>query len=215
MEYKEVIRRRRMVRRFADRPVDPQAAERILASALRAPSAGFAQGWAFLVLTEPADLERFWPFVPNQVNHIPEVRNAPLVVVPLASQDAYVQRYVEKGWPEDSADRWPAPYWYIDAGMATLLMLLSAVDEGLDALLFWLMPEGVSAAAENLTPAHLDAFKAEFGVPAEYAPLGAIAIGYRAEDLAPQEQSVAERRKDSASLFHRGHWGKVASGPSA
>ncbi|HSI93129.1 MAG TPA: nitroreductase family protein, partial [Jiangellaceae bacterium] len=50
MEFQEVVRRRRMVRNFADRPVEPAIVDRLLANAIRAPSAGFSPGWAFLVL---------------------------------------------------------------------------------------------------------------------------------------------------------------------
>ena len=46
-----MVRRRRMVRDYdPDRPVPADVRERLLAHALRAPSAGFSQGWAFLVL---------------------------------------------------------------------------------------------------------------------------------------------------------------------
>jgi len=61
MEFSTVVRRRRMVRNFdPDRPVPAELVDRLLEHAIRAPSAGFSQGWAFLVLTEPADRERFW-----------------------------------------------------------------------------------------------------------------------------------------------------------
>ena len=47
MEFQEVVRRRRMVRNYdPDRPVPAEVRERLLANALRAPSAGFTQGWA-------------------------------------------------------------------------------------------------------------------------------------------------------------------------
>src|SRR5688572_1146484 len=50
-----------MVRNYdPDRPVPPEVVERLLAHATRAPSAGFSQGWGFLVLTEDADRERVW-----------------------------------------------------------------------------------------------------------------------------------------------------------
>ncbi|MGY0236005.1 nitroreductase family protein [Longispora urticae] len=213
MEFIELIRRRRMVRRFDDRPLEPAVVERIVASALRAPSAGFAQGWAFLVLTEEADRERFWPFVPNQVNHTPELRNAPLVVVPLARKEAYLERYSEP----DKAGRygvegnWPVPYWYIDTGMAALMMLLSAVDEGLDGLLCWLVPavgEGEDLPVGAAVAAHLQGFRDEFGVPAEYTPIGAVAIGYRATDLPPQSPELTARRRGLQDVVHRGGWGK-------
>jgi hypothetical protein len=43
--------------------------------------------------------------------------------------------------------------------MAALLMLLTAVDEGLGACFFGIMPE------------HLAPFREEFGVPDKYAPI--------------------------------------------
>ncbi|TDC28455.1 nitroreductase family protein, partial [Micromonospora sp. KC213] len=61
MEFAEVVRRRRMVRNYdPDRPVPPEVVDRLLDHAVRAPSAGFAQGWGFLVLEAAADRERFW-----------------------------------------------------------------------------------------------------------------------------------------------------------
>ena len=61
MEFAEVVRRRRMVRNYdPDRPVPAEVIDQLLDYAIRAPSAGFSQGWGFLVLTEPADRERFW-----------------------------------------------------------------------------------------------------------------------------------------------------------
>jgi len=93
MEFSEVVRRRRMVRHYVDRPLAPDVVERILANALRAPSAGFSQGWAFLVLTDPADRARFWPFVPTRVEQTPTMQLAPLVVVPLAHKATYLERY--------------------------------------------------------------------------------------------------------------------------
>ena len=46
-----MVRRRRMVRNYdPDRPVPAEIVDRLLAHALRAPSAGFSQGWGFLVL---------------------------------------------------------------------------------------------------------------------------------------------------------------------
>lgn len=199
-----------MVRHYADRPLSPEVVERILASALRAPSAGFSQGWAFLALTEPDDRARFWPFVPTRVAQTPTMQNAPLVVVPLAHKAAYLARYAEadKGWTDRSEARWPAPYWYVDTGMAALMMLLTAVDEGLGACFFGITPAaGEDFRPEVDVPAHTAAFKAEFGIPDEYTPIGGICVGYRAEDLPPQNPAVAARRRDVSTVVHRGQWG--------
>ncbi|MEC3980002.1 nitroreductase family protein [Amycolatopsis sp. H20-H5] len=196
MEFSEVVRRRRMVRHYTNQPLEPEVVERVLASALRAPSAGFSQGWAFLALTEPADRARFWPFVPKRVEDTPTMRDAPLVVVPLAHKQTYLERYAEpdKGWEDRAEARWPAPYWFVDTGMASLMMLLTAVDEGLDACFFGIMPE------------HLDPFRAEFGIPAQYAPLGGITVGHRSADVPPQSPRVEQRRRGVDDVVHRGHW---------
>ena len=198
MEFSEVIRRRRMIRHYSDKPLAPEVIERILAAALRAPSAGFSQGWAFLALTDAADRARFWPFVPTRVENTPAMQNAPLVVIPLANKAAYLERYAQpdKGWQDRAEARWPAPYWYIDTGMAALLMLLTAVDEGLGACFFGIMPE------------HLEPLREEFGIPEWYAPIGGITVGYRADDTPPQNPDVAERRRGAEEVVHRGHWGR-------
>lgn len=60
MEFQDVVRKRRMVRSYEpDRPVPPDVVDRILRNGLRAPSAGFSQGWGFLVLDTPEDHDRF------------------------------------------------------------------------------------------------------------------------------------------------------------
>ena len=186
-----------MIRHYSDRPVEPEVVERVLANALRAPSAGFSQGWAFLVLTDPADRARFWPLVPTRVEQTPTMQNAPLVIVPLAHKAAYLERYAEpdKGWEDRAEAHWPAPYWFIDTGMAALLMLLTAVDEGLDACFFGIQPD-------NLQP-----FRDEFEVPDAYSPIGGITIGYRSEETPAQPAAVGERRRDPETVIHRGQWG--------
>jgi len=197
MEFTEVVRRRRMIRHYTDEPIAPGVVDRIVSSALRAPSAGFSQGWAFLVLTAAADRSRFWQYVPTRVEQTPTMQLAPLVIVPLAHKATYLERYAEadKGWEDRAEARWPAPYWFIDTGMASLLILLTAVDEGLDACLFGIQPD-------QLAP-----FRAEFGIPDDYAPIGGITVGHRAPDTPPQAPTVDKRRRELTSVVHRGQFG--------
>jgi nitroreductase len=197
VEYAEVLRRRRMVRRFTDEPVPAQVRERILASAVRAPSAGFSQGWSFLVLEGPEQTDRFWAAsgadleAPDQ--WLEGMRRAPLIVLPMSSRDVYLDRYAEedKGWTDRSEDRWPVPYWHVDAGMAALLMLLTVVDEGLGGCFF-----GVPRSA--LVPV-----RQAFGVPEEWAPVGAVAIGHP-DPAATTSQRRA--RKPLDEVVHRGRF---------
>ena len=94
MEFRDVVRRRRMVRRYGpDRPVPAEVRERILDHAVRAPSAGFSQGWAFLVLESEADRERFWQAAtpPTQVwqTWLVSMRTAPLIIIPHSNKSEY------------------------------------------------------------------------------------------------------------------------------
>jgi hypothetical protein len=108
----------------------------LLTAANRAPSAGFSQGYAMLVLDRPDQLRQFWDLLadeqPAGAPDFEPVTNAPLVIVPMSCKDIYLDRYARqnKGWADREESRWPVPYWDIDAGFTALLMLLASVDEG-------------------------------------------------------------------------------------
>jgi len=203
MEFDAVVRRRRMVRNYdPDRPVPAEVVSRLLDYATRAPSAGFSQGWAFLVLDRPEDRDRYWaatarPGPPD--SWLTGMSRAPLIVVPHSNRDIYLDRYAapDKGWTDRRESRWPVPYWHVDAGMASLLMLLGAVDAGLGACFFGIPPESMAT------------FRQTFGVPPEYSPVGAITVGYPAPDR--RSRSLQRGRRTAEEVVHRGHWGAVAS----
>lgn len=198
MEFQEVVRRRRMVRDYDARPVPADVRDRIVANALRAPSAGYSQGWGFLVLGKPADLERFWEAVltPGRslLPYIEGLRRAPLIVVALSHKQAYLDRYAEpdKGVFDRRESFWPAPYWDIDIGFASLLMLLTAVDEGLGACFFGIEPERIQP------------FREAFGVPEAYLPIGAVSVGYPAPDT--PSPSLRRRKRPVEEVVRHGRW---------
>jgi nitroreductase len=195
-----VVRRRRMVRNYdPDRPVPEAVLERMLDHAIRAPSAGFSQGWGFLVLTEPADRDRFWEATaPEDVSAespwIAGMRRAPVIIVAHSHKDGYLDRYAEpdKGWTDRDESRWPVPYWHIDTGMAALMILLTAVDEGLAACFFGIPPERFAS------------YRAAFGVPEELTPVGAITVGYGAPDR--PSPSLRRGRRGVDQVVHYGRW---------
>jgi nitroreductase len=200
MEFTDVVRRRRMIRNYSPEPVDPAVLDRILDHAVRAPSAGFSQGWAFLVLDTPEDVARYWRSTAGDRVDDPDrwlrgMMTAPVVIVPLSHKDAYLDRYAEpdKGWTDRDEARWPVPYWHLDTAMASLLMLLTAVDEGLGACFFGIPPDA------------LNRFREEFAVPAAYTPVGAITVGHRVPD-AGTKGSVRRGRRPAEELVHRGGW---------
>ncbi len=191
MEFQEVVRRRRMVRTFTGERVSGESLDRILGNAVRGPSAGFSQGQSFLVLTEPEDREKFWAIAGAAV--AASAQTAPLVIVPMSGKRAYLERYAQpdKGWTDMDEARWPVPFWHIDTGMAGLLILQTAVDEGLGAVYFGIVPEAVAP------------FRAAFGVPDDQEPIGAIAIGHDAET---EKRDLRSKRRNLADVMHYGQW---------
>ncbi|HET7684512.1 MAG TPA: nitroreductase family protein [Marmoricola sp.] len=202
MEFQEVVDRRRMVRNFADRPVDRALVDRALRNATHAPNAGFSQGWGFLVLDTPEDVRRFWSVTTDAEDKadpddwLTGMMTAPVVIVPCSSKAAYLGRYAEpdKGWTDQEEARWPVPFWHMDTAMASLLILLTAVDEGLGACFFGVPPE------------HDADVRAEFGIDRAFDPIGAIALGHRVEDTGNPGSPARRRRKPLDEVVHRGHW---------
>jgi nitroreductase len=232
MELGEAIRRRRMVRNFEDRPVPAEALERILDHARRAPSAGHTQGAVFVVLEGAEQVGRFWDCTfpaPRRAGfRWPGLFRAPVVILPCASKEAYLDRYAEpdKGWADRDETRWPVPYWDVDCAFATMAMLLTAVDEGLGALFFGIFdgpgeggcpPESPGeggcppeSPGEGGCPERLPALRDAFGIPDEFRPIGAVALGWPGPD--EPSPSLRRGRRPLDEVVHRGRWGATMEG---
>ncbi|CAN5409441.1 hypothetical protein BH10ACT10_BH10ACT10_14370 [soil metagenome] len=207
MEFQDVVRRRRMIRNYDDRPVDAAVVDRALDNATRAPSAGFSQGWGFLRLDTPQDVRRFWESTTDPESlaepdsWLAGMLRAPVVIVPCSSRAAYLSRYAEADkagsleQAEEGAEaRWPVPYWHMDAAMASLLILQTVVDEGLGACFFGLPSE------------HTESFRTAFAVPGEFMPVGVITLGHRVPDTGAPGSPTHRPRKTTDEVVHRGSW---------
>ena len=200
MEFSDVVRRRRMVRRYdPDRAVPRDVVERCLDNAVRAPSAGFSQGWDFVVLTTAGERDAFWSAATT--TDAPDdpwlsgIRTAPALVLCLSHKDAYLERYAapDKGWTDRDEGRWPVPYWHVDTGMAALLILLTATDEGLGSLFFGVPPERHGAVHEA------------FDVPADRTVIGVVSLGYAVPG--PRSPSLRRHRRTGHEVAHWGRFG--------
>ncbi len=202
MEFQDVVRRRRMVRNYAADPVDPAIIDRALENATRAPSAGFSQGWAFVVLDTPADVERFWRASSDDVGApgpwLAGMMRAPVVVIPCSNKDAYLDRYAEpdKGWTDRDEARWSMPFWHMDAAMASLLILQTVTDAGLGACFFGVVPE------------RLPQLRAGFAIPDTHDPIGVISIGHPVAGGSSGPSGSPSRRPRTPwqDVVHRGGW---------
>lgn len=196
MEFQEVVIKRRMVRNFADKPVDPKVITRIVELARHAPSAGFTQGQAFIVVTDP-DMKKAIAHTCEQARYVqagfdPFISKAPVLLVPCTSEAAYHRRYQEPDKVNEDGTEiiWPVPYWFMDIGCAVMIALLAAIDEGL-----------VCAFAGSKD---LDALRSLLHMPAEVTPVGIIAVGYRAPDV--PSPSLKRGRKPNADYIHYEAW---------
>ena len=193
-----------MVRNYTSEPVDPVVLDRALDNATRAPSAGFSQGWGFLVLDQPQDVRRYWAATADVIEDPDEwltgMMRAPVVVVPCSSKAAYLGRYAEpdKGWTDREEARWPMPFWHMDVAMASLLILQTAVDAGLGGCFF------------GIPPAKVAAVRGEFAIPDAFDPVGALTLGHPAPRPGALGSPSRRPRKDLTEVVHRGTWGSAA-----
>jgi nitroreductase len=196
MEFRDVVFKRRMVRNFADKPVDPAILDRILDLTRHGPSAGFTQGQSFIVVTRPETKKAIAVTCEEdeyvQRGFAPFISRAPVLLIPCTSEVAYHRRYQEadKVNEDGSEIDWPVPYWFLDIGCAVMIALLAAIDEGLVAAF---------AGSKDLAT-----FRSLLGIPDEVTPVGVIALGYRAPDI--PSPSLKRGRKADEEYIHRERW---------
>lgn len=194
-----MIRHRRMVRRFDQRPVPADVIDRVLEQARRSPTAGFSQGVDFLVLDTPSSIADFWRITDHPEFPMPadELAHGPTVIVlPIADHRPYLARYAEgdkAAFGLQEAEAWAVKFWEVDASMAAMTALLAAVDAGLGGWFF-----GINENERAL----LD----HFGVPDGIRPIGVIGLGYRAADEVPIGSGTTRRRRPFDEQVHRNGW---------
>lgn len=201
MELRDAIRRRRMVRTFdGERAVPDEIVAEALVAAIRAPSAGFTQGWDFVVLRTENERSVFWDAtVGEDAKAIPDrwlrgVNSAPCVIVCCSNPEAYRRRYAEPDKAGGEPHLWPIPYWDVDTGMAAMLMLLTAVDNDLGGLFFGVPPHAMDAVKEALS------------IPEDRRLVGVVALGY-ATPSDRRSPSLARGRRPLSEVAHTGSFG--------
>jgi len=196
MNFRELLRHRRMVRRYEPDPVPREGIERIVRSVRRAPSAGFSQGLRLVVVTEADRRRRLGEIVGEES----WVGDAPVLIVVCVREDDYHDRYRQ---PDKLAltggveIEWPIPFWYFDAGASAMLILLAAIDEGYASGLF-----GVPVEV-------LPAFRAELGLPEDVEITCCITVGRAADDpdASVPSSRLTRRRRAQEEIVRWERWG--------
>ena len=197
MDFLDVVRKRRMVRRFSDEPVAPDALERIIDAGRRTPSAGYSQGVEFVLVTGEAARRDLAQVMTTNEDAAQQLARTPAHIVICASAEIYKSRYREpdKQYVRDRTSEeelWRVPFWYVDAGASMMLLLLAVVNEGFSASF---------AGVWNQ-----DGVRALLGIPKEFTPVGVVFVGHRAPDEAPQGSATTRPRRPLEDILHRDRW---------
>lgn len=196
MEFQNAVHKRRMVRHFTGEPVPTETVNKILELAQHAPSAGFSQGSAYVVVTD-AELKKKVAKLQGEEDYGAAgfhkwISEAPVAVIVCVSEKLYHDRYNEpdKLNEEGKEIDWPTPYWFFDIGAGSMLVLLGAVDAGL--------------AAAFTGVFDVQGIKDLLGIPAHFHPVGVISIGRGAEDV--KSPSLKRGRRKWADVVHYDKW---------
>src|SRR4051794_19821074 len=203
VELREILARRRMVRHSRDEPVPPESLAQIVRTVRRAPSGGFSQGQRLLVVTEEATRRRIAELLGEKewVAHgrEPWLSVAPVHVIVCTREEDYHDRYNE---PDKLAATggtevaWPAPFWFVDAGAAIMLLLLAAIDEGL------------AGGVYGVTVPELGPMKVLLDIPDAVSIVAGVTLGRPLPDprAAQASSRLTQRRRDDDELVHWERW---------
>jgi nitroreductase len=168
VEFRDLLKQRRMIRHYEREPVPREALARIVATVRRAPSGGFSQGQRLLVVDDPAllaEVEAIAGADPPEGAE-PWFGSAPAQIFVMTREADYHERYQRDDKLQDGEEiEWPVPFWHVDAGAALILILLAAIDEGLGAAVYGVFP----GEAEQL--------RALLRIPADFAVVAGVTLG--------------------------------------
>ena len=155
-EFDDIIKKRKMIRLYIqDKLIPQQIVDKLITNAHRAPSAGHTQVQEFIIVQDPLIKKKLGEAALNQE----QIYDAPLSIVVCANTSRSVNRYGKRGREF---------YSIIDGAFASMLILLTAVNEGIGACFVGaFLDEKVSEILE---------------LPEYVKPIGIIALGFPAED---------------------------------
>ncbi|WP_147820632.1 nitroreductase family protein [Salidesulfovibrio onnuriiensis] len=163
MDIFEALHNRRSIRKFEDKSVSDEDLKAILEATMMAPSAGNAQPWQFVVVTDREKLEAV-----TKINQYAQMApKAPVSI--LVCGDLSLEKY--------------AGYWVQDCSAAIQNMLLAACGKGLGTVWTGIYPMEDRVAG----------FRELFKLPENVVPLGLIVLGHPAQTPKSESRYRQER----------------------
>jgi nitroreductase len=155
MDFNDVIRKRKMIREYDFKEVSDKIIRKLIRNAYRAPSAGHTQVQEFIIVKDPTIKKKLRKVAVDQEY----VERAPVLIVVCSNTSRSISRYGSRG---------KEFYSIIDGAFASMLILLTAVNEGIGACF-------VGAFQDKMVSVILK-------LPKHVKPIGIICIGYPAEE---------------------------------
>ena len=170
----DLLRARRSIRKFEDRPVEAEKVDLLVEAVLRSPSSRGFNPWEFVVVTDPLIIKRLSTAKPHGASFL---ANAPLAIVVCA-------------------DPGKSDVWVEDASIAAIILHLAATDLGLGSCWIQLRKRDYDASKTA------GEFAADvLGLPAELAVSAIMAIGYPAQHPSPHPAASLQRDKVSVNRY--------------
>jgi nitroreductase len=172
----DLVRTRRSIRRFQNRPVENEKVDLLIETALRAPSSRGFNPWEFVVVTAPETIARLSEAKPHGASFL---KNAPLAIVVCA-------------------DPGKSDVWVEDAAIASIMLHLAATD--LDLGSCWIQIRKRDHDAQQTAG---DFVAGILGLRPEMAVEAIMAIGYPDQASKPHPHSSLQYEKVSFERYGR------------
>jgi len=163
-----LIRTRRSIRKYADKPVEAEKIDLLVEAALRSPSSRSFNPWTFIVVTEQKMLERLSTAKPHGASFL---KNAPLGIVVCGDAEK-------------------SDVWVEDTSIASTYIQLAAASLGLGSC--WIQIR--ERRRDDATWAG-DFISDQLDIPERFMVESIIAVGYPAEDKPPHGEDELQHEK--------------------